>query len=70
MLPGATFPDCLELLEQRATARHLLPYSQDCAPIPENRHHARARANRIKGYRKVFSLSTVWMKRSKASWMR
>ncbi|MCO6488478.1 MAG: C1 family peptidase [Phaeodactylibacter sp.] len=55
---GATFPDCLELLQQKGDCpAALLPYSQDCAPIPESRHHARARANRIKGYRKVFSLS-------------
>ncbi|MCB0550510.1 MAG: C1 family peptidase [Phaeodactylibacter sp.] len=55
---GATFPDCLELLQQKGDCpAALLPYSQDCAPIPENHHHARARANRIKGYRKVFSLS-------------
>lgn len=52
---GASFTVGLELLKYKGDCPAVfLPYSQDCDPMPNYRHHNKAYPYRIKAYHKVF----------------
>lgn len=55
---GATFTAGLNLLKNKGICpAAMLPYDEDCNPVPTRQHHQQAKAHRINGYRRLFAKS-------------